>query len=80
VQYAIYLGMDVSRDDDLLWIADLALSAPLPDGWSEHEDAKGNIFFYNAKSRLSTYEHPHDKTFRSYYQRLRRKGGKERAP
>lgn len=78
-EYAIYLGMDIRRDDDLLWIADLALSAPLPPGWTDHEDAKGNIFFYNAATRVSTYEHPLDRAFRAYYAKLRRKGARARA-
>jgi hypothetical protein len=32
-EYAVYLGMDMA-DDGLLWIADMALAAPLPKGWS----------------------------------------------
>lgn len=36
-EYAQYLGMDPDEDQDFLWIAELALTAPLPMGWSEHE-------------------------------------------
>ena len=72
-EYAIYLGMDPAKDGELLWIADLALSAPLPKDWTEHTDAKGNIFFYNGKTKTSTYEHPLDRTFRQYYSKLRRR-------
>jgi len=38
LQYAAYLGMDVVADSDLLWIAQQALTAELPPGWSEHAD------------------------------------------
>jgi hypothetical protein len=37
IAYAQYLGMDPEQDEDLLWIAHLALTAPLPAGWTEHE-------------------------------------------
>jgi hypothetical protein len=36
VEYAVYLGMDPAADVDLLYIAEWALTAPLPDGWTEH--------------------------------------------
>jgi hypothetical protein len=38
LQYANYLGMDVVADSDLLWIAQQALTAELPPGWTEHAD------------------------------------------
>lgn len=39
LQYASYLGMDAVADSDLLWIAQQALTAELPPGWTEHADA-----------------------------------------
>ena len=35
------LSIDPSWEFDLLWIAEEALTAPLPDGWSEYLDEKG---------------------------------------
>lgn len=35
-EYAVYLGMNPEEDVDLLYIAEWALTAPLPDGWTEH--------------------------------------------
>jgi hypothetical protein len=67
VEYAHYLGMDPVGRPDLLWIAHLALTAPLPAGWSEHFDADGNVFFYCQSSGQSTYEHPMDSSFKAYY-------------
>uniref|UniRef100_A0A7S0TLQ5 WW domain-containing protein n=2 Tax=Hemiselmis andersenii TaxID=464988 RepID=A0A7S0TLQ5_HEMAN len=71
-EYAVYLGMDTVKDKDILWVADMALSAPLPEEWSEHQDANGNIFFYNSKTQASTYEHPMDNTFRQYISKIKR--------
>ena len=31
---AVRLGMDPTKDHDLLWIAERALTDPLPDGWA----------------------------------------------
>ncbi len=41
-EYAKYLGMDVEADADLLYIAEWALTAPCPDGWTVHLDAGGS--------------------------------------
>ena len=32
------LGMQREDLNEFLWIADEAMSAPLPDGWEQHED------------------------------------------
>jgi hypothetical protein len=70
-EYAQYLGMDPAGDAHLLWIAEMALTAPLPVGWSEHQDSAGNVFFYNKATGASTYEHPLDASFKSYYAKLK---------
>ena len=66
-EYAVYLGMDPVQDKDLLYIAEWALSAPLPEGWTEHVDTSGNEFYFNSMTGVSTYEHPLDGQFREYY-------------
>ena len=71
VEYAQYLGMDPVADADLLYIAEWALTAPLPEGWSEHIDQDGNEFYYNTLSGVSTYEHPLDDQYRAYYRNLK---------
>jgi hypothetical protein len=35
-----YLGMDPEGDSDLLYIAEWALTAPVPDGWTVHLDSE----------------------------------------
>lgn len=37
----VYLGMDPKEDVDLLWIADEALTAGEPEGWSEMQARSG---------------------------------------
>jgi hypothetical protein len=69
--YAVYLGMDPHADHALLYIAEWALTAPLPEGWTEHNDASGNEFYYNAMTGVSTYEHPLDEQYRSYYRQIK---------
>ena len=73
-EYAVYLGMDPVADKDLLYIAEWALSAPLPEGWTEHVDTSGNEFYFNSMTGVSTYEHPLDGQFREYYRQMKMQG------
>ena len=74
-EYAVYLGMDPAADKDLLYIAEWALSAPLPEGWTEHVDTSGNEFYFNSMTGVSTYEHPLDGQFREYYRQMKMQAG-----
>ena len=73
IEYAKYLGMNPIYDADLLWIAAEGLTAPLPAGWTEHEDNDGNLYFYNTQADHSTREHPLDKHYRQTYLNEKRK-------
>eukprot|EP01047_Picozoa_sp_COSAG01_P040107 COSAG01_NODE_3356_length_6207_cov_4.313360_1_plen_727_part_00 len=73
IEYAKYLGMNPIYDADLLWIAAEGLTAPLPAGWTEHEDQDGNLYFYNVDTDHSTREHPLDKHYRQTYHNEKRK-------
>lgn len=46
-EMARYLGIRVSSDAPLLWIAADALAAPLPDGWVVYEGREGRWFYHN---------------------------------
>ena len=37
LEYAVYLGMELKEDIELLWIADEALQADDPEGWDQAE-------------------------------------------
>ena len=73
IEYAKYLGMNPIYDADLLWIAAEGLTAPLPAGWTEHEDQDSNLYFYNTATDHSTREHPLDKHYRQTYLNEKRK-------
>jgi hypothetical protein len=62
-EYAEYLGMRPGEDGALLWIAEFALTAPLPEGWQVLEDHLGREFFINKKLGASQYSHPHDSDY-----------------
>ena len=60
LQYANYLGMDVVADSDLLWIAQQALTAELPPGWTEHADPmSGDNYCATPASLLLSCQHRH---------------------
>ena len=69
--YARYLGLDLAMDHDLLWIAEEALCAPLPQGWTEHTDSEDNIYFHNQASDVSSYEHPMDQDYKNIVNRVK---------
>mmetsp|Transcript_23318 Transcript_23318/g.38377 ORF Transcript_23318/g.38377 Transcript_23318/m.38377 type:complete len:260 (-) Transcript_23318:296-1075(-) len=68
LSYARYLFRTTDVSSRLLYIAELALSAPLPEGWKEHEDSEGFIFYYNEETDISTREHPLEEFFRKMHQ------------
>ena len=57
-----------AQDAGLLYLAEEALLAPVPPGWTVHLDAAQNEFFFNIATGQSTYEHPLDQLYRQLYQ------------
>ena len=80
-ELAEYLGMDLTVDRGLLWVADAALAAGMPDGWSMHESLNGPPFFHNDHFGITQWEHPTDQFFRSMYlsEKAKLEGGEESA-
>lgn len=69
---AISSGRMLAEEDaDLFYIAEWAIMAPVPDGWTEHMDNEGNEYYHNSATGVSTYEHPMDDQFRSYYRQVK---------
>eukprot|EP01048_Picozoa_sp_COSAG05_P019257 COSAG05_NODE_2968_length_2457_cov_7.905004_2_plen_211_part_00 len=63
--YAHYLDIDLSGPDrGLLWIAEEAYFAPLPDQYQRHKDTRGDEYFFNTATGESSYCHPMDNLFR----------------
>ena len=78
-EYAQWLGMDPVTDRDLFYIAEWALTAPLPAGWSAHLDDEGNEFYFQESLQESTYEHPLDSQYRKYWKTVREQKNAEKA-
>ncbi|CAN0542024.1 unnamed protein product, partial [Ectocarpus sp. 8 AP-2014] len=64
---ARYIGIRVSSDSSLLWIASDALAAPLPNGWVMHKSKEGRWFYHNDLTGQSRWDHPLDPHFRQLY-------------
>eukprot|EP01051_Picozoa_sp_SAG22_P020274 SAG22_NODE_4035_length_1414_cov_1.105703_2_plen_178_part_00 len=53
-------------DDEFLWIAEEALCAPLPAGWSEHSRPDDSaVYYYNMHTHESNWHHPMDEYYRT---------------
>ena len=68
--------MDAVNDKHLFYIAEWALTAPLPDGWVEQTEAipgeSGKaVVYHNTASGVRTYEHPSDAQYRAYYRSMK---------
>eukprot|EP00397_Hematodinium_sp_SG-2012_P028316 GEMP01029803.1.p1 GENE.GEMP01029803.1~~GEMP01029803.1.p1 ORF type:complete len:437 (+),score=90.00 GEMP01029803.1:139-1449(+) len=70
VAFARYLGMDPVGQNDLMWIAEEALLAPLPRDWTEHFDSIDRVFYYNNSTKTSSWTHPMEATYRDTYETI----------
>jgi hypothetical protein len=76
--YAEYLGFDLGEGPGGLLaqearaLAQEALMAPLPPGWTAHLDGGGAEYFCELGSGRTSYEHPLDARYRAEYARLAR--------
>ena len=50
--------MEPTEDTDLLWIAEEALTAGEPEGWTEQMDPNGNLYYYNGNYGFSPTPRP----------------------
>jgi hypothetical protein len=69
-EYAVYLGMDPVSHPDLIFIAQYAMDAKVPPGWTAHLDAQGEEYFHNMATGTSQYEHPLDEHYMHMYRDL----------
>lgn len=78
LEYVKSLNIDPIREADMLWIAEEAFNAPLPPGWTEHQDEQCRVYFHNSSTGESTWKHPMDDLFREivdYQRRVVEVGG-----
>merc|ERR1711988_1852834 len=57
-----------------MWIAEEAISCPLPPSWEGMQDDNGAPFFYNKQTDKSQYAHPMDEYFRTLFANLKSVG------
>ena len=65
-------GIDVVAEAQWVWLADLALSLPVPAGWvAATNAASGATYWHNEISNTSTWNHPVDEFIKSTLHMLR---------
>lgn len=78
LEFVRSLGIDPATDNEMLWIAEEAFQAPLPPGWSEHEDETGLTYFHRMATGESVWQHPMDGLYREivgYHRQATSEGG-----
>ena len=72
---ALGLGMDPYAHEDLLWIAEGALTEPLPGSWVRVVEPEGSIHFVDTATGAQSELHPNAAAFqRQYRERIAAKG------
>jgi hypothetical protein len=61
-EFAKHIGIDLDDPSDRIhaWIAQRAVDEPLPEGWTQHEDEDGFLYFYDGIMDVSSWEHPRE--------------------
>ena len=85
LEFARYLGMDLPKDNEFLWIAQAAMAAPLPPPWLQLTAEDGQPYFVHSTTQQTQWEHPLDCYHRDLYLRVRadreaRRGAPTHAP
>lgn len=60
VELAQFLGIKPDTEDHLMWIANEALSASLPSGWTEYLDHEHRPYYHQKDTDVTTHENPLD--------------------
>lgn len=78
-QYCEFIGLDLTEDPDLIWIAKEGLTAPLPAGWKQYRSKKDEnvVFFFNTTTGDSIFDHPSDQYYKELYLKEKKKKMKE---
>lgn len=68
-EYMDWLGGDFNEDQDLIYIAHEALTAPLPPDWKMYrkKSEEETFFYFNNKTGESIWDHPVDKYYRDIF-------------
>lgn len=72
------LGLSLTSDSDLMWIARLGIKEPLPPEWKPIQDVSGDIYYFNFENGQSMWDHPCDEYYRGLYLQEKKKKEKEK--
>ncbi len=56
-EYAIWLGMDLDKDKDLIWIAREGLKSPLPENWKPCKTVDTVRLEFDEETNVYTFCH-----------------------
>ena len=71
LEHAKFLGMDPVAHAEFLWLAEEALVAPMPAGWTACEDeASKAVYYYNEHTGESRWDNPLDEQYRAMFTNL----------
>ena len=65
------IGLELGCNDVMLWLAENAARAELPDGWIAFDDDAGRPAYYQEKRKLVVRQHPMLARYQSYAARIR---------
>eukprot|EP00927_Polykrikos_kofoidii_P019733 TRINITY_DN19248_c0_g2_i1.p1 TRINITY_DN19248_c0_g2~~TRINITY_DN19248_c0_g2_i1.p1 ORF type:complete len:1270 (-),score=293.74 TRINITY_DN19248_c0_g2_i1:101-3910(-) len=78
LEFCKSLDIDPVKESEMLWIAEEAFHAPLPIGWTEHQNDDGHTYFHNTSNGQSVWQHPLDGLYRDcveYFREVKQVGG-----
>mmetsp|Transcript_25703 Transcript_25703/g.64699 ORF Transcript_25703/g.64699 Transcript_25703/m.64699 type:complete len:276 (+) Transcript_25703:121-948(+) len=63
VEMADLMGVDISTEYDLIDVLIDATKEGIPDGWEVGQDSEGFVYYFNAESGESSWDHPNDDVY-----------------
>ncbi|XP_062053085.1 centrosomal protein of 164 kDa isoform X7 [Lepus europaeus] len=65
LEFAKEIGIDPTKEPELMWLAREGIVAPLPMEWKPCQDITGDIYYFNFANGQSTWDHPCDEHYRN---------------
>lgn len=63
-EYAEFIGIDPTKEKELLWIALEGLRTPLPPEWRACQTGDDSVYYFNFRTGESLWDHPMDEVFK----------------
>ena len=73
-EHAVWLGMDLVKDQHFRWIAEQGLKRAMPPDWKACKTPDtGEIFYFNFKTSETTWDHPCDSIDKNLFLEAKKK-------